>query len=198
MTQLFRQRTVLTGFPGGPGVATMYFLDVATAIESVSALWGTLSNNMPTDVIITPERTGDIIEDTTGALVGQWQGGVVTAHQGANGGAYAAPAGAVLSWRTSTVLDGKRVRGRTFVVPLGAGAYEANGSLVGGFITGAVAAGTQFILEQSASAVIWHRPYKGRAATATRPARPAHLGGHGLITECRVPDLAAVLRSRRD
>ena len=179
-------------------MATMYFLDVNTAIESVSAMWGTFSNNMPTDVIITPERTGDTIEDTTGAITGSWVGGVVTAHQGANAGAYAAPAGAVVTWLTSTVLDRHRLHGRTFIVPCGNGAFTAGGGLTGGAQASFQAAATQFVLEQNASAVVWHRPFKGTPATATKPARPPHIGGHGLFTGSRVPPLAAILKSRRD
>ena len=198
MTQLFRQRTILSGFPGGPGVATMYFLDVSTAVESVSTLWASFAQGMPSDVTITPERTGDIIEDTTGALVGAWVGGVVTASVGAVAGKYAAPVGCHVRWDTATILDKKRLRGRTFVVPLSAVEFTASGSIDPGATGTFQAAATQFIVAQSASAVIWHRPFKGSAATATRPARPAHLGGHGLITTSRVPGTATVLRSRRD
>lgn len=198
MTNLLRQRTILSGFQGGPGVATMYFLDVATAIESVSRFWGALSAVLPNTVHITPERSGDTIEDTTGALTGSWLGGVVSAATGQNPGAYSAPSGAVVDWRSGTVLDGKRVRGRTFIVPLAAGGYQDDGTLSPGTIGTIQAAATQFIVEQSNSFVVWHRPYKGRAALGTRPARPAHLGGHALVTASSVPDKAAVLRSRRD
>lgn len=198
MTTLFRQRTLLTGFQGGPGVATMYFLDVSTAVESVSRLWGEIAGFMPVGVTVTPERVGDTIEDTTGALVGSWVGGVVTPHAGVAAGSYAAPVGAVITWLTSTILDRKRLRGRTFAVPLAAGAFEANGTLSTATVTTLKAAGDQFIVEQGASAVVWHRPFAGAPAVPPRAARPAHLGGHGLITTCRVPDLAAVLRSRRD
>jgi len=176
----------------------MYFLDTSTAIESVSALWLAICGSMPTDVTVTPERTGDIIEDTTGALVGSWVGGVSTTHIGTAPGAYAAPTGAVITWLTSTILDRKRLRGRTFAVPLSSLAFENNGTLVSQTITNLKTAADQFILEQSASAVVWHRPFKGSPAVGTRPARLAHPGGHGLITASRVPDLAAVLRSRRD
>ena len=198
MTNLLRMRVGLTGFIGGPGVATMYFLDVSTAVESVSRLWGEFSRAMPSDVTITPQRVGDTIEDTTGALTGSWVGGVVTPHIGAKAEAYAAPVGAVATWLTNSVLDVKRLRGRTFVVPLAQSSYTAAGQIDPGVSIVFQNAMTQFIVEQSVSAVIWHRPFKGRAATATRPARPPHAGGHGLITASRVPSLAAVLRSRRD
>ena len=198
MTSLFRLRSQLTGFPGGPGVATFYFLDVSTAVESISSFWGRIAPSMPPSVTVTTERTGDTIEDTTGALVGSWVGGVTTPHVGASAGQYSAPSGGLVEWMTNTILDGKRIRGRTFIVPLGASQYDTDGSLSNGLVVGFLSAGTQLILEQSTSFVVWHRPFKGRAAIGTRPARPAHLGGHGLVTASRTPDKSVVLRSRRD
>ena len=59
MTTLYRLRSIMTGFPGGPGVATMYFLDANTAAASVSAFWNNLMNVIPADVSITPEAFGD-------------------------------------------------------------------------------------------------------------------------------------------
>ena len=198
MTNLLRLRTVLTGFPGGPGVATMYFLDASTAVESVSKFWTTIAPAMPNDVHIAPERSGDTIEDTTGALTGSWLGGVVTPSSGGGAGIYAAPVGALVTWLTTTVLDRKRVRGRTFIVPCNSTIFETNGAIALGARQVFEAAAAQLIVEQSASFVIWHRPFKGSVATPTRPARPAHGGGHGLVTSMRVPTKATVLRSRRD
>lgn len=188
----------MTGFPGGPGVATMYFLDANTAAASVSSFWNNLMNLIPADVSITPEAFGDTIEDSTGVLTGSWASGASAQHQGNIAGAYSAPSGGVVTWTTGTVLDGHRLRGRTFVVPLVGGAYQADGSLADTTLTTMRSAAQALIFEQSQSFVVWHRPFKGRAATLTRPARPAHAGGHGLVTGSRVPDIAAVLRSRRN
>ena len=176
----------------------MYFLDVATAIESISSFWAAVSSQMPVDVHISPERTGDTIEDTTGALTGSWIGGVTTSSVGQAGGPYAAAAGMMVRWETGVVLDKHRLRGRTFIVPTVGATFATDGQLATAARNVVIAAAAQFVVEQSASAVIWHRPFKGSAATATRPARPAHVGGHALITASSVPSKGAVLRSRRD
>lgn len=176
----------------------MYFLDVNTAVESLGRMWVEFCRGMPTDVHVATERVGDTIEDTTGALTGSWTGGVVNPSVGLKAEAYSAPSGAVGSWSTNTVLDGKRLRGRTFIVPLAQSSYQADGAVAAGYATVATAAMAQFVIEQGASAVVWHRPYPGRAATLKLKARPAHIGGHGLITAGSVKAKAAVLRSRRD
>ena len=198
MTTLDRVRVEFSGFPGGPGVATHYFLDVSTAIESLSTFWAAMATLMPVDVHINVPRTGDTIEDTTGKLTGSWIGGVTTPSVGGGAGKYAAPVGFMVGWETGQIMDGHRVRGKSFVVPAESGVFSTDGSLTDGIITNIVAAANTLILAQSTSLVIWHRPFAGRAATPTHPARAAHLGGHALVTGSRVPDKAVVLRSRRD
>lgn len=198
MTNLSRVRVGLTGFVGGPGVATFYFLDTTTAIPSLRTFWQGLAAAMPSTVHIQVENAGDIINDVNGDLVGAWGDDPVLASNGGAGGAYVAPAGACVSWKTETILDAHRVQGRTFVVPLAAANYEADGTLTAAIIANIQALALEFIIEQSASFVIWHRPFEGRAATETRPAKAAHAGGHALVTSSRVSDRAAILRSRRD
>lgn len=198
MTSLYRIRTALTGFAGGPGVSTMYFLDVETAVASIATFWEAISDAMPTVVTIQPPAAGDIIDDTTGTITGAWTSEGATPITGNGAGLYAAPSGCVVGWETATILDGRRVRGRTFVVPLTPAAYATDGSMNDTTLASFNAAGTSLIVDQAESFVVWHRPFAGRAATDDRPAKAAHAGGHALVTNCVTPDRVAVLRSRRD
>lgn len=198
MTSLFRVRTALTGFSGGPGVSTMYFLDTGTAIPSVRAFWEALAGVLPNSITVQVSNVGDEIESTTGALVGSFQKTAVPPTLGTNTSAYPAPAGAVVSWRTNTVADRRRLRGRTFIVPMGGNAFEINGTLSAPVLTQIGNAAQALVFEQSLSMVVWHRPRAARPVDGSRPAVTARLGSHGLVTGSRVPDLAAVLRSRRD
>lgn len=198
MTDLYRVRTVLSGFPGGPGIATMYSLDVATFVASLHTFWNDIAARVPSDFHAQVQNTGDIITDTTGELTGAWSASSVASVTGSDSAAYAAPAGAVVRWQTETILDGRRLRGRTFVVPLGGGGYQTDGSLASTYLGTLQTAATAFIASQSSSFVVWHRPFAGSPAVGARPARPAHDGGHGFVTTAIVPDMAAVLRSRRD
>lgn len=198
MTNIFRLKTLFTGMPGGPGVATMYFRDVATAVPSVRQFWNGLALFMPSDVHIVVENLGDIINDATGDLVDTWfQSPVAPLDGGANGN-YAAPAGASITWETGVILNGHRLRGRTFVIPTVASAFEANGSLAAATVTGLSDAAGALIAAQNNSFVIWHRPFAGAAAVGTKPARPAFVGSNALVTGGRVIDKIAVLRSRQN
>ena len=198
MTTLNRVRVALTGFPGAPGVNTFYFLDVATAIESLNRFYTSIQSFMPNDVHVNVQRAGDTIEDTTGALTGSWLGGVTNPIVMGSTAVYAGPAGIMVGWETGVVADGHRVRGRTFLVPGASNIYDVDGTILTSALAPLQAAATQLVLEQSSSFVIWHRPRLARVATATRKALSAHAGSHALVTTSRVPDKVVVLRSRRD
>lgn len=198
MTLLYRVRTTLTGFPGGPGVSTMYFLDVNTAVPSVRAFWDAVKFHVPNSILTQTESVGDAIESTTGELVTSFSKPSVLPVAGQAAGAYAGGTGAVVSWLTGTVSQGRRLRGRTFIVPLPASDYELDGTLQSSAQTALKAAADALIFEQSLSMAVWGRPRAAVPADGSRPAVTARVGTHGLVTDSRIPDLAAVLRSRRD
>jgi hypothetical protein len=176
----------------------MYSLDVATFLPSLHTFWGEVAMKLPNDVAIQAENAGDIISDATGDLVGAWTADAVGNDGGIDSNPYAAPSGAVVTWLTAQVLDGRRLRGRTFIVPLAGSKYQSDGSLDAATISVIQAAANQLISAQSSSFVIWHRPFAGSPAVGSRAARPAHDGGHAFVTSAVVHDFTAVLRSRRD
>lgn len=198
MTQLNRVRVALTGFQGGPGVATFYFLGLQTARQSLQTMWTDLAASMPDDVTVRVESTGDIIESTDGSLVGTWAKDPLPPIPGLSGASYSAPSGYMIRWLTGSIVGGKRVRGRTFVVPLASTAYGVNGQLAAIFPSQIEPVTNAFVFEQSLDFVIWSRPFAGSAATPTRAARPPRLGSHSLVKSSVVPIKVAVLRSRRD
>lgn len=185
MTEISRLRSIWSGFPGGPGVTTMYFLDTATAVGSVHDFWDGIKGLLPSDVHIQVENAGDIIEDTTGALTGAWSSAAATVVNGDASDKYAAPAGAVVNWLTETIGPHRRLRGRTFLVPLDGPAYQTDGSLGDTSIAAIQATADTFVSEQSASFVVWHR---GTGSD----------GSNGLVTAASIHDMVAILRSRRD
>jgi hypothetical protein len=104
---------------------------------------------------------------------------------GSSSTAYSAPSGARIEWRTDAVVAGRRLRGRTFIVPLLAGAYDVQGTLSTATLTALNTAATNF--------------RDTSVFTACQPAVWSRT--HGIladITSSLTPDEAAVLRSRRD
>lgn len=198
MTSLSRVRTELTGFPGGPGVATMYFLNTETVMASLQAFWEDLAGSMPVDVAIFIPPAGDIIDDATGTITGAWSDEPPASIPGTSASTYVAAAGGLISWETSTILDGRRLRGRTFVVPLASPNFFTDGSLTDAMTGLLLTTGNALALAEDENFCVWHRPYPGREATEGHPARAAHAGSHGLVTSVRAPGRGAILRSRRD
>lgn len=185
MVNISRVRSTWSGFLGAPGVTTLYSLDTLTFVTDLQVFWESMAGDLPTGVSIQVEAAGDVIDSATGNLVSQWVANEVPVVEGAGGNGYAAPVGACIDWLTETIANHKRLRGRSFIVPLDAGAFTGDGTLNGTLIGHLEEYATAFIESQSTSFVIWHR------GTGTN-------GSVGLVTSAHVPDLAAVLRSRRD
>lgn len=198
MTVLNRARVQNYGYPGGPGVSTFYFLDTSTATDSLYDLFLSFAGAVPTSVNFLVESGGDQIEDTSGELVGAWSGDPQSVVDCSNTSLYQAPTGVLLKWHTDTILDGHRVSGKTFMVPMASGVFDNTGQLSNTDHTGFETACSNFLISQDTSFVIWHRPRAARPADGSRKAVTQRDGGHALVTRSSVSTKAAVLRSRRD
>lgn len=198
MAQLNRVRVALTGYPGGPGVSTFYFRGLQTARQSLQSFYTAILGGMPDDVRVQVEATGDIIESTTGDLVGSWVKDPLPALAGTDPGLYAAPVGVLVRWNTGSIVGGKRVRGRTFLVPITNPNFNTFGQVSAAAVAQIEGAANAFRFEQSLDFVIWSRPFAGSVAVPPRPARPPRLGSDSLVLSASVSPKAAVLRSRRD
>ena len=184
MPNLYRVRSVWTGFPGAPGVTTMYFLDMATCLDAVHTFWSAMVGKLPSDVHIQVQNFGDVIDSATGDLTDSWTADTLTSVAGTASDKYAAPVGSCVNWNTETVVGSRRLKGRTFLVPMGGDVYQTDGSIGGQDLTQIQGYADALISSESSSFVVWHR---GTGSDGT----------FGLITSATVPDKAVVLRSRR-
>lgn len=199
MSQMAKVTINWSGLPGGPGYTNLYFQDITgssaidqTVVDSaisktdawLSAFRGSIPNSITTGVSATVEA----VEETTGALQGFWTGTPAAAAVGTGGTTYSAPTGAVVSWYTSTVRNGRRIRGRTFIVPLATGSYDADGNILNSKLTTWNTATTTLIATgASAELGVWSRPSSPGSSD----------GDWALVTSYRIPDMAAILTSRR-
>lgn len=98
---------------------------------------------------------------------------------------YSRAAGARIDWLTPSIVSGRRLTGRTYLVPIAGPHMAADGTLESTSITSILAAANA---------------YKDPAVfTDVQPAVWSRT--HGIladITAARVPDMSTVLRSRRD
>jgi hypothetical protein len=203
MTTIDRHRVAWTGFVGSPGLSTFYCttgVDINTALHT---FFDTIKTAFPLDVRITVEPAGDSLDSTTGALVGSWAGAVTAPVQGTSSTNYSAISGALMRWVTNTFLSGRRLRGHTFLIPLGGGEYDASGQVNSSRVAALGAAATTMITALGADLLVWQRPRVAAAAYTDRrgvvhPAITARGGGFGpVLTGSARPEVTE-LKSRRD
>ena len=191
---IHRVTTVWTGFPGAPGYSNFFFSgdgSAGAATESrsrVAAFFNEANDILPSEVNYLVEGEVAVLDEQTGSVSDyimvqpDAQPGF-----GALTGGYSAASGAVVTWNTAGVRNGRRVRGRTFLVPLGGAAYQSDGSLSASAIGTLNSAAEELVGTGFDSGFgVWSRP--GTSGS----------GSFYEVTVFRVPDMAAVLRSRRD
>lgn len=150
--------------------------------DSMRTFFDTIKTYIPQDVTISWDGLAQMFSDN-GQLIGEYSYTPPAQVVGANVQSYASPTGAVVNWLTNDFVNGRRVRGRTFLVPLGANAYATDGTL-------APAAQTAI---QTAAVSLVGAPSSLLIATGQPAAGTLHE-----VTGASVPDRAAILRSRRD
>lgn len=191
MTTLYKLQAVWSGIAGMPGTSTLYSLAIPD-VEAVDAFFTAIAGALPSGLTISIPGSGDTIESTTGELTGSWSVGADQTAAGASSFPYAAPTGGLVRWTTTTIVAGRRLRGRIFIVPMTTNVWETNGTMT---------TATRDLLQTSASTlisafegqlVVWARPFAGT------PGNPSRAGSHGIVTGAQVPDMAVTLRSRRD
>lgn len=190
MTAILRMR-VAWGGAGvtGPGLSTFYFDQAGSGFPAdVRAFFEAIKANIPSNVTITVPNDGDIIEDTTGALTGAWSepsgGGITT---GTFSGDYPQGVGTRVVWNTAGIYRGRRVKGSTFIVPIGGALFGTSGfldpatqSIIQGAADTFVASGSQ--------PLVWSRP---------SDVAPATSGESNAVSSATVPAAVSWLRSRR-
>lgn len=188
MPNIARIRVTLSGLQGLPGVSTFYALDPVTAVPALRTFWAAVALKMPIAIRIQVEATGDLIDESTGKAVGSWSTTGVAVVSGGVSGAYAAPVGYAINWLTGVFIEGRKVRGRSFLVPIIGSSFESDGTPVFAHADGMRAAGDTMIGTVPANFLVYHRETAEGAADGTGVA----------MTSSVVNDKAAVLRSRRD
>lgn len=158
----------------------------APPVAAVLSAFGGLASLLPAGVVITVPGAGDQIRDTDGELTGVWSasgGGTVA---GTGPATAAAGVGACVSWLTGGIVNGRRLRGRTFLVPVTSLAFDGGGHFGNATLT---QLGTfANAMQASGPLAVWHRPTSKDATDGN---------SYGVVGN-RVRNKVAVLRSRRD
>lgn len=200
MASIVRVKLKWTGFSGAPGYSNFFYRDDASgaptqttaddAVAKVLAFGGAVRSHLPAEVSLQIQNDVEVLEETNGQLVNVLN---VTAPPSLPGemasAPYSAASGGVVTWRTGGVLRGRRVRGRTFLVPLASAAYQNDGTIAPAVLTSLNTNFQSFISDTNSAILgVYCRP----------SAKGASDGAWFQVTSFSVPDKVAVLRSRRD
>lgn len=155
-------------------------------VAAIRAAYATLAAAIPTNVNIQVPGSGETIDDATGELVGVWATAAPAVVSGTGGTIAPAGVGMCVTWLTGGIVNGRRLRGRTFIVPIPGPAFDADGTIGPGalgalsaFATGMVGAG---------GLGVWHRPTTSGGTDGTSSG----------VLGFRIRDKVAYLSSRRD
>ena len=171
MTYIYRVRAVGSGWTGAPGLSTFYFrgssptgYSSAEALEAgkrVRAFFAALPAVITTANTWDVSESVDVIFDGDGSLVSGF--GIATQSPviGTGGVNQGPPVNmCVGQLLTSTVVRGRRVRGRTYVGPFTTGTTSATGTWATGVLSavqnGLTALGT--VITTPVTNVVWSRP----------------------------------------
>jgi drug/metabolite transporter (DMT)-like permease len=130
--------------------------------------------------------SGDRFTDTNGDLTGVWTAAAVGNVVGSGPATCPAGVGACIGWSTGAIVNARRLRGRTFIVPLSSNAYDLDGTLVSGAVSLLSTFGAAMMA--AGPLMIWHRPTTDAPTSGTSSGVQAQ----------KVRDKVAYLSSRRD
>lgn len=182
---LHRVEVVWNGLTGLPGLSVFYGANGSLLVADLNTFFTAIKGQFPNGLTWQTPSSGDIIDEVTGVLEGEWSGGAASSIVGSGGisANYAAGVGAYINWGTATVTNGRRLKGRTFITNLLGSVYDPTGTIQTTTLTALQSAANALV--SGGNLRIWHRPQGGGG------------GGFGAVTSATVPDQVTSLRTRR-
>lgn len=170
----------------GPGVSTFYCTSfVAGQLAHFGTFFDAMKGLIPDTVNIVPVEVGEIIDSSSGEATGAWSDAPEAGVNGTGMSAHANGVGASVQWNTGTFSGGRRVRGRTFIVPLHRECFGTAGLLTDA-ARGTLQDAADGLIEDLAGALtIFSRPTGGGS------------GGTASVTSATVSNTPSWLRTRK-
>jgi hypothetical protein len=192
---ILRVKMLWSGFTGAPGYSVFHFNNFDTggqaaaqnASNAVHAFFNSFSTLFPVAMSLRPESAVELIDETTGNIMDILTTTPAGTIQGAYTQGYSSVSGALVHWETAGIRRGRRVRGKTFLVPMGNAIYQSDGTIATAHLATIQTAAQALVDDANTALCVWGRPSPNSAD-----------GENYVVTGARVPDKSVVLRSRRD
>lgn len=188
---VLRIRTALSGDSiVGPAVSTMIFSgdtveDAQAAADAAGAFWNALAATdglLGANCVANVETIVEEFDTSTGEIQGEFVVTEPTVQQAPSSTPVAAATQALVTWRTSLFVAGRRLQGRSFIPCVKASHVNASGRLTAAGNTVLQEAADDHLINPTAGIHVWSRTHG-----AISPAQTAVVTGE-----------FSVLRSRRD
>jgi len=190
---------VWQGFTGAPGYSRFNFAELANAsavqaaVNAVRTLLSTGGVSWLSTWSVSVQSLVQHHDLASGDLTGEATAGsspAAIAGTLAPSTVYAGGSGLVVNWITGAFWNGRKVRGRTFIVPA-VNVYSNDGTITSGVQTAWQNAGNVFAATSGITPVVWAKKFDDSDP-------PQQVAGASFpITGALVPDRAAQLRTRR-
>lgn len=183
-------RAIWSVLGGGTGYSVFHASNPTDAVDAqefadgVRAFFNAILDRLPNDVSITFDSEVVQLADD-GTLVAVFPVTAPAIVVGSGTGNYSRAAGGRIDWATGAIAGGRRITGRTYIVPIVAAEFDASGLLTSACIADLQAAADALISGLLANGVVLSVWSRKNAST------------HPVVT-ASIPAKGAILRSRRD
>lgn len=201
MGRIIRIKVNWTGLQGGNGYTNLHFEPIPesdpisqtivdAAVTKVQAFLTSCKPYLPPYCFTGIDAQVTELDEVTGAIQAFWTATPAAAVAGTSvNGSHSAVSGLCINWSTGGVRNSRRVRGRTFIVPLGASGLDVNGTIDNTALGNLRTAATTLAVDSAnVRLVVWVRP---------NPVIPIDGGAYDVVS-ASISDKAAYLTSRRD
>lgn len=191
---MIRIRTIMTGGAGGPYLSVMHFdgetpLAAQDAATAARTFWDGVKAVIYTGLSVQVDTVALQVVEETGTIVAAYPVTAAVVAGGGTGEALPYATQGLLRWRTGAYVNGREVRGRTFV-PRPSEADNTSGFPAAAYATVLQNAGNALIASASANFGVWKKP--------PLPVPPGVPGQFIPVTAAQVWSNWSVLKSRRD
>jgi len=200
MADVHRITAIWQGFQGAPGYTKFSFMgltdasSLTSAATAVRTFFQGIATQVPAGATITVQSVAGVYDMANGQLIREdaiASPPAVVTGSATGGTLYSGGVGVYVTWLTSSVYNGHKVRGRSYLVPMVLGG-AADGTLGTGTVTLVQNAANALVSGQAGKFAIWSKTF-----TKTEPITQIG-GGLSTVTSASVPDKTGILRSRRD
>jgi len=148
--------------PGG--LSILYFKasgSVASQRSAIQSMLGGVVARLDNNTSWVVRTSGKVRDEATGTLTGFWNDANAKTGVGTlSGNAVPNASQVLLQWRTSTIVNGRLLQGRTYIPGLSATSLD-EGELSSGAITSFQAGQAALLAAVPGDLVVWHRPGGG-------------------------------------